>query len=268
MIDARAGGAPALETTHAFTSLAGRAARHAALLVDWDGCLAIGNRLLPAAVDFLRENQDRIAIVSNNSTDLPEDFSRVLARKGIAIPPQRIILAGSEALSLAALRKPRRAMVLGSRKMIASALRRAIPLHPTDADLVVLMRDTHLSYRRIERAANALVRGASLLVSNPDRAHPGENGRIVPETGALLAALTTCIGAAPARIDIVGKPGPHLFARACEALGVRHEDALMVGDNPDTDIAGAHALGMQAVLVRPPERPSTPINGARLKSLD
>jgi putative hydrolase of the HAD superfamily len=46
-----------------------------------------------------------------------------------------------------------------------------------------------------------------------------------------------------------GKPQPPLFERALALAGVGASDALMVGDSPDTDIAGAVALGIGAVLV-------------------
>lgn len=46
-----------------------------------------------------------------------------------------------------------------------------------------------------------------------------------------------------------GKPQPPLFERALALAGAAAADALMVGDSPDTDVAGALALGIDAVLV-------------------
>ena len=37
--------------------------------------------------------------------------------------------------------------------------------------------------------------------------------------------------------------------RACDLLDIRPEDALMIGDNPDTDVAGAGAVGMPCVTI-------------------
>jgi putative hydrolase of the HAD superfamily len=47
----------------------------------------------------------------------------------------------------------------------------------------------------------------------------------------------------------VGKPHPDIYARALEVAGVSADEAVMVGDSPDTDVAGALALGIAAVLV-------------------
>jgi HAD superfamily hydrolase (TIGR01549 family) len=48
-----------------------------------------------------------------------------------------------------------------------------------------------------------------------------------------------------------GKTKPHetIFRAMLDRLGVSPEAAVMVGDDPDDDFAGAHAVGMQAWLV-------------------
>jgi putative hydrolase of the HAD superfamily len=45
------------------------------------------------------------------------------------------------------------------------------------------------------------------------------------------------------------KPHPAIFRSALDRLGVRADEAAMVGDSPEDDVAGARALGMQAFLV-------------------
>jgi putative hydrolase of the HAD superfamily len=46
-----------------------------------------------------------------------------------------------------------------------------------------------------------------------------------------------------------GKPSPAIFTRALALAGAGADEAVMVGDSPDTDVAGAVALGIPAVLV-------------------
>ena len=45
------------------------------------------------------------------------------------------------------------------------------------------------------------------------------------------------------------KPSPHIFDTAMRALGTDAGSTVMVGDSETTDIAGAHAAGLRAVLV-------------------
>jgi len=51
----------------------------------------------------------------------------------------------------------------------------------------------------------------------------------------------------------VAKPDPLPFQRACELLGVHPGSAMMVGDNPACDIAGAETAGLRGSLHVGPE---------------
>jgi len=220
-----------------------------ALLLDWDGCVALGRMPRPEALALMARMQDRVAIVSNNSTGLPAEFAESLKMAGVSLPPARIVLAGVEAITHAAQAGARRLMLVGSRRMKAHARQLGMTLVEEDADCVLLLRDPHFSYAKLKRAANALRGGADLIVANGDLVHPGPRRQIVPETGALLAALLACVQGREVPYKVIGKPGPHLFERACAELGIAPRDALMLGDNPDTDIAGARALGMAALHI-------------------
>ena len=219
------------------------------ILLDWDGCVAIGNRVLPSAKRLIMQYPDRVAIVSNNSTHLPTDLAATLARHEVTFPPDRIFLAGVEAMRDVAQSGAKQVMLFSAPKIrdLAGAL--GLRLARDNPDVLVLMRDARFTYAKLERAANALRQGARLVVANADRTHPGPGNRVVPETGALLAALLACTGDAEIEPRVIGKPGPLLFERACRHLGVDPEQAVMIGDNPETDGEGALRLGIQPILV-------------------
>ena len=48
------------------------------------------------------------------------------------------------------------------------------------------------------------------------------------------------------------KPDARIFAHMLDALSVDADAALMIGDNPDADIRGAHGVGMRAVWIQHP----------------
>ena len=52
---------------------------------------------------------------------------------------------------------------------------------------------------------------------------------------------------------VVRKPNALLFEVAAARLGVSPADVWVVGDRVDTDVRGAHAAGMTAVWLRPPD---------------
>lgn len=223
----------------------------AGVLVDWDGTCAVANRLLAGAGGALSAYQNKLAIVSNNSSHLPSDFVRWCAAGGLRMSTRRVVLAGVNALDRAAELSDQhtRTLVLGDPRMRAYGKKQGLNLVRDEADIIVLLRDVRFSYPRLERAANALLKGAKLIVANPDLVHPGANGRVVPETGALLAALGACVDLASVDVEIVGKPQPILFLEALAVLNLTPDEAVMIGDNPSTDIKGAEALGMTGVRV-------------------
>lgn len=222
----------------------------AGILLDWDGCVALDDVPHMAGLSFLRRYADRIAIVSNNSTLWPSDIQQVLALRGIQMPVERIVLAGHQAV-LKAARLGLATTVLGDLHMRALARQLGVHQVRKNPQVLVLLRDTRFSYARLLLAVNAMASGARLIVANPDLTHPGPHGRIVPETGALLAALDACVPLIRESVDVVGKPHPELFHIASAALGLEATQALMIGDNPATDIDGGRRMSMQTVLVSP-----------------
>lgn len=227
--------------------------RAQAVLLDWDGCLAYGDRMTPEAVRFLARFADKVAILSNNSTFMPEDLSRRISAYGVTLPPDRIFLAGHQTIRLAWERfGPARAFLMTNARLAAYAATLGL-VHDADGAVgAVLTRDPDFGYRTLTVAANLLRGGLPLLVSNPDETHPDGAGGVVPETGALFRALQTCVAFTPGQVTVVGKPSPQLFRAAMARMGAAADCTVMIGDNPQTDIAGADALGIASVLVNRP----------------
>jgi HAD superfamily hydrolase (TIGR01450 family) len=222
-----------------------------AVLLDWDGCIASDDEVDAQAIRFITEFRGAIAIVSNNSTRVPMDFVEALRPFDVTLGKHAVVLAGIEAVGRAVERNARRVMVLGNAKMQTFARSCGLDVTQKAVDTVLLLRDVDFTYDRLERAANALRHGARLIVANQDLTHPGRGGRVCPETGTLLAALMACVDLTTTDVEIIGKPAARLFERACAAVGVDVEEAVMIGDNPDTDIAGADAFGLRSILIGP-----------------
>ena len=66
----------------------------------------------------------------------------------------------------------------------------------------------------------------------------------------------------------IHKPDPRLFEYTLDKLGVRKEEALMIGDVYSTDILGALKAGIKTVwLVEDEERPAFSYRGYRIRDL-
>lgn len=224
-----------------------RALVHASriVLVDLDGCLAFALRPHPAAKRFLDAFHDRYVILSNNSTETPESLARLLAAQGLEVDPERIILAGALMVEILA-REGAPVTLFASPELTAYA--RACKVELADeAPIVAFARDTSLTYERLNHALVLLGRGARITISNPDLTHPGTARTPVLETGALVACLRACLPGLEPRV--IGKPRPLMFETALRRFFAEPGDAVMIGDNPDTDGVGAAKAGIVPVLV-------------------
>jgi HAD superfamily hydrolase (TIGR01450 family) len=218
------------------------------LIIDLDGTLVRGGAPTAGAARFLARYDGRFAIVSNNSTDTALSLSSVLGRMGLVVAPERLVLAGEEMIHFAARNFPRaRCLCVTTHILRRYAARHGLKIVHRDPEVVLLGRDRTMTYQKLSAIANALRRGARLVVANPDVNHPALDGDVVPETGALMRAVVASSGVEPHHI--VGKPEPTLFLTALARLKARPADACVVGDNIDTDCAGAERLGMRCILI-------------------
>lgn len=215
-------------------------------MLDWDGCLAVSDVLRPGALTVTGAAR-RFAIVSNNSTATAVDLAAQAGAQGLVIAPSQIHLAGEAALREAARRlKTRRVWLVACETMIAAGEAMGLIIDEVAPEAVIVMRDEGFDYAKLTKAVALLGGGAQFWAANMDHAHPGRCGA-VPETGALAAAIAA---AAARRPDLVaGKPYPAIFRQALAGLGCRPGLALMVGDNPRTDLAGARRVGVRALRV-------------------
>jgi HAD superfamily hydrolase (TIGR01458 family) len=102
------------------------------------------------------------------------------------------------------------------------------------------------SYMNLARAFAELELGARLYCLHKNRWWQTARGPLL-DAGAFVAGLEY---AADVEAVVIGKPSPAYFAAALEALDTDPDRAWMVGDDLESDIAGAQAVGMKTVLVR------------------
>jgi len=114
------------------------------------------------------------------------------------------------------------------------------------AEVVVVAVDFEITYDRIACVLRALLAGAILIGANADATYPTETG---PRPGAgAFVGIVRGMGFTPQHM--CGKPDPWAMRRALALRGFEpRRDCLLVGDRLDSDILGAHALGIDSALV-------------------
>lgn len=102
------------------------------------------------------------------------------------------------------------------------------------------------TFAAMNRAFRWLLDGAEFIALHRNRYWKTE-GELVLDVGAFVAALEYATGRTA---TLVGKPSRPMFEAAARSMGLEPEDAAMVGDDLQADVAGAQAIGCQGILVR------------------
>lgn len=215
-----------------------------------DGVLYLSEQALPGAAQLLETLTGEgtpFLLVTNNASRTPADFSTKLERMGMRCPAERILTSARAAAALVAEESPgARVLAVGEEGLQAALLEAGLQPVEEDPQTVVVGIDRRFTYERGQRAAQAIRSGARFVGTNPDATYPTPSG-LAPGCGAILAFIQAAAGRAP---RIVGKPEPHLFRQGLRLLGSEPGETLMLGDRPDTDIAGAKRAGLLAALLR------------------
>ena len=224
-------------------------------LFDLDGTVYLGDELLPGAYELIRRLRElgrETLFLSNNPTRDPAMYAEKLDRLGLPTPVTHIVNTVVTMTAWLVKHTPdARVFVIGE-EPLRRAIRTAglqLSEDPAEIDVVVASYDRGFDYRKLQIAFDALWQHgrARLVTTNPDAYCPMPGGRGEPDAAAITAAIVASTGVA-CEVN-VGKPDRIMLDTAVEALGVRAQDCVMVGDRLQTDIAMAVAAGVDAALV-------------------
>ena len=226
-----------------------------AVLLDLDGTLCHEDHALPGAIELverLRAGGRKYACMTN-STHSPETVVARLHRMGIfGIDAIQVYSAANASADyvLQTFAGPRLPRVFNlATQSIQEILEGKVQWaagenEPCDAVICGCPVNVYATEDR-QRTAMLLVRkGATLVGICADRVYPSPRGL---EIG--VGALTTLLAyAAGVRPIFCGKPEKLFFNELCGRMNVRPERCVLIGDNLESDIAGAKGVGMKTIL--------------------
>ena len=234
------------------------------VIFDLDGVVYRGDDPVPGAsdlIDFLHGRGVAVRFATNNSMATRHAYVDRLAGMGIRAAAHEIVTSTSATvehlhrhatnvhtvLAVGADGMEAELREAGFDVTMASAEVPAQAGGPRERryDAVIVGLDPTVSYASLSSAMAAVAHGARLVATNADARYPTPAG-FLPGAGAIVAALATATGVTP---EVIGKPAPAMFAATLEAAGIEGSEAVVVGDSPDADVAGAHRAGCAAILV-------------------
>jgi HAD superfamily hydrolase (TIGR01458 family) len=217
-----------------------------AVLLDLDGVIYVGNEPLPGAIDAaakLREAGLALRFLTNTTRTPHRLLLARLVGMGLAVEPDELITPATAA-----------------RRMIEEqGLTPHLLVHPAlaedFADLVpggrtaVVVGDAGdtFTYAALNRAFRALEHGAEFLALANNRSFREADGGLSLDAGPFVQALAFASRKEPI---VLGKPAAAFFGAALASLRCAADEAVMIGDDVESDVGGALAAGLAGVLVR------------------
>lgn len=217
------------------------------VLLDLDGVIYVGDSPLAGAIEAvsrLRRAGLRLAFVTNTTRTPHRLLLAKLHAMGLQVQPSELITPAAAAREWIGARGLRPHLV------IHPALEEDFAGLPADGEgeaVVVGDAGDRFSYPVLNRAFRALESGAALLALANNRAFRDGDGGLSLDAGPFVQALAYAARLEPV---VLGKPATEFFAAALAAICCAANEAVMIGDDVESDVGGAMAAGLRGVLVR------------------
>ena len=219
------------------------------VLLDLDGTVYEGSRPVPgaaAAVASLRRAGLALRFLTNTDSVPPAALVERLLGMGVEAADGEVLTPVALAVRLLRGRPGNRVLAVAApavKELLGEAL-----AGPGERPTHVLVCDPSFGacYDDLDAAFRAVLDGAELVASQVNRSARRDDGEHL-DTGGFVRLLEY---AAAVQATVLGKPSPEFFRLALDTAAAAPATALVVGDDLGTDVAGAQAVGLRAVLVR------------------
>lgn len=217
------------------------------VLLDVSGVLYQGSRAIPGAVQALsrlRAAGRQVRCLTNSTRQPKRRIVAKLQDLGFDIRPEEVFTP--VAAALAWLERTGHSPHL----LVHPALEEEFRGCKDGGPPAVVIGDAGeaFSYDNMNRAFRVLLEGAPLIALADNRVFLDADGRLSLDAGPFIKALEF---AGDARPKLFGKPDPEFFRAAVASTGAEPQQAAMIGDDAESDVAGALAAGLAAgYLVR------------------
>jgi len=253
-------------TLVAETSIGDLIERYDAILFDAYGVLVHASGAMPGAreiIDKLNRANMHYAVLTNDASKLPATAASRYFGFGLAIGEERILSSGlllQNYFEKHALRGLRCAVLgtVDSKRFVELAGGKTVPPHG-EFDVLVVGDENGFDFvTEVDAALSSMFRTieeggtVKLVLPNPDLIFPHGERRFGIAAGSVALIIEAALqrrfpGRSGLVFDRLGKPEPYLYESAMAAFGTRN--VVMIGDQLETDIAGAVACGIDSALI-------------------
>ena len=218
------------------------------VLLDLDGTIFVGDRLVPGAADAvgaLRRGGLPLRFGTNTTRMSRTALVGRLQEMGLELEPEEVFTAP---LAAAAWLEKKGLWNLSlCVPEAAHADFGHFKIHETSPQAVVIGDlGEAWDFTRLNDAFRHIMEGAEFVALQRNRYWDTGEG-LALDAGTFVTALEYATGR---EATLAGKPSSMFFQGAAESMGVELFNLAVVGDDPGTDVAGAHACDAAAILVK------------------
>jgi HAD superfamily hydrolase (TIGR01458 family) len=220
------------------------------LLLDIDGVLTVSWKPLPGAVETLQWLQDHrvsFGLVTNTSSRPRREIAALLNEAGMEVSGEQIFTAVSSARRFLSDRYPGAQCLVVNEGSLEEDLVGIELAGPASPDVVLLGgAGASVGYRELDRVFKLAAAGIPVVALHRNLRFETADGPAL-DMGAFLVGLEAAAGI---EIPVVGKPAAAFFEGALFQLSAEANEAMIVGDDIDSDVRGGQSVGMTGVLVK------------------
>ncbi len=217
-------------------------------LLDMDGVIYSGEKLIPGADSFIKELQEKEIphlFMTNNSQRTRRDVVDKLRGLGIEAHEDDVFNSAMATAIFLDRQKPKgTAYVLGEGGLLTSLTKRGYSLVRTNPDFVVVGEGLNFTLEMVRQAVDMILDGAKLIATNLDPS-PKKQGW---NNLGIKAVVTMIEEATGLKAFSVGKPSPVMMREARKKIGLSTSETTIIGDTMSTDIIGGIQMGYKTVL--------------------
>lgn len=216
------------------------------VLLDIAGVVHDGEKPIAGAlssIDQLRDTGLSLRFVTNTTRSSKQMILEKLAGIGLYIKDNELFTPTEAAVAWLARHNSCAACTL-VHPALAPDLEKS--QRGTTRSVIVGDAGEGFNYASLNNAFREILNGASLLALAKNRYFQDSDKRLSLDAGAFVTALEYASGQTAVT---VGKPSPDFFHAALASIPCAAKEAVMVGDDAESDVAGALNAGIGAALL-------------------
>ena len=223
------------------------------LLIDLDGTLYFKGNPIPGAIETLKKLREiglKFLLFTNTDSKSPQTILKFLQDYGFTVNKDELftpIIALKEFLTKYRNKKSFFVTTAEVEKEFQDFPK--VDSNGSEMPDFVIIGDFRDNWdvNRLNLAFKFIFKGAKLLGTQGNRYFLDRKGEPVLDTGSFVKLIASAADVVP---QIFGKPSKEYFLQALNKLDLAANEVIVIGDDLETDIAGATNMGLIAFLVR------------------